>query len=425
MPDTSWLASGFQHIWLPYAQMKNIPMPLPVVGAEGARIFLADGRMLVDGIASWWTACHGYNHPHIKAAIERQLRELPHIMLGGLANEPAYRLAKHLAEITPGDLSHVFFSESGSVSVEIALKIALQYWHNKGDKNKYRFLAFHHAYHGDTMGTMSVCDPIEGMHSLFQAHLPQQLFSPIPSTKKEREIFLSLLREHHQDIAAIIIEPLVQGAGGMKFHDAETLQFIVRAAKEANVLLIADEIMTGFGRLGHLFACEEADIVPDIMTLSKALTGGTMPLAATIVRPFIFEAFLSGNMETILMHGPTYSGHALACRAALASLELFEKEPRLNQVKVIEGKLKESLEPLRRLKGIVDVRVKGALGIVQLDRAGEASYLRPHFLDRHVWVRPFGDIVYLAPPFVIKPDELQKLIDAMVDVLRLWSKERA
>lgn len=425
MPDFPWLRRGFDHIWLPYAQMKNMKLPLPVVGAQGARLKLADGRELVDGVSSWWTACHGYNHPHITRIVSHQLAQFPHVMLGGLANEQAYRLAARLADLTPGDLSRVFFSESGSVSVEIAMKIALQYWINRGVKGRYRFLSFRNGYHGDTLGAMSVCDPEEGMHKIFSGHVPQQLLADLPEEERAKEAFIDLLNRHKDELAAIIIEPLVQGAGGMKFHSASTLAFVAQAAKAKNILWIADEIMTGFGRLGSLFACEEAAVVPDIMTLSKALTGGTLPLAATLVRGEIFEAFQSDSWETILMHGPTYAGNALACAAANASLDLFASEPRLDQVKKIDQILAQTLSPLKGLKGVKDVRIKGALGIVQLERAGEGEWLRPLFIERGVWVRPFGDIVYVAPPFIISEKELRLLTDAISDVVTFWSVERA
>jgi adenosylmethionine-8-amino-7-oxononanoate aminotransferase len=420
-----WLTGGFAHLWLPYAQMKSAPIPIAVVGAQGALLKLADGRELVDGVSSWWTTCHGYNHPHIRSAVAAQLQAVPHVMLGGLATEPTLRLAKRLAGLLPGDLDHVFFSESGSVSVEIAMKMAVQYWINRGQKGRHRFVSFRFGYHGDTLAAMSVCDPDEGMHGLFKGYLPQQVIADVPRTQEQRDSFSKLLRAHRGEVAAVIIEPLVQGAGGMKFHEPEVLRFLRRACDEADCLLILDEIMTGFGRIGPLFACAEAEIVPDIITLSKALTGGTLPLAATVARRHVFEAFLSDDPSKALMHGPTYMGNALACAAANASLDLFEREPRLAQVRAIEAQLRAELEPCRHLTGVVDVRVRGALGVVQLSKAGEGPWFRPRFLEDGVWIRPFGDIVYVAPPFVISPEELSRLTQAIHRHVSAWSQQRA
>ena len=422
-PD--WLTSGFAHLWLPYAQMKLAPTPIAVVGADGARLKLADGRELIDGVSSWWTVCHGYNHPHIRAAVAAQLQAVPHVMLGGLATEPTLRLAKRLADLLPGDLDHVFFSESGSVSVEIAMKMAVQYWINRGQKGRHRFVSFRFGYHGDTLAAMSVCDPDEGMHGLFKGYLPEQIIADVPRTKEQQAEFVRLLRAHRGEVAAVIIEPLVQGAGGMKVYEPEVLRFLRTACDEADCLLILDEIMTGFGRIGPMFACKEAEIVPDIITLSKALTGGTLPLAATVARKPVFEAFLSDDPSKALMHGPTYMGNALACAAANASLDLFESEPRLQQVRAIEAQLRAELEPCRRLTGVVDVRVRGALGVVQLAKAGEGPWFRPRFLQDGVWIRPFGDIIYIAPPFVISSEDLSRLTQAIVRHVSAWSQQRA
>ncbi|HEV8389937.1 MAG TPA: adenosylmethionine--8-amino-7-oxononanoate transaminase [Dongiaceae bacterium] len=424
-PSPDWLTSGSSHLWLPYAQMKVAPTPIAVVGAEGARLKLADGRELIDGVSSWWTVCHGYNHPHIRAAVAAQLQAVPHVMLGGLATEPTLRLAKRLADLLPGDLDHMFFSESGSVSVEIAMKMAVQYWINRGQTGRHRFVSFRFGYHGDTLAAMSVCDPDEGMHGLFKGYLPQQIIADVPATREQQAEFTRLLRAHRDEVAAVIIEPLVQGAGGMKFYGPEVLRFLRQACDEADCLLILDEIMTGFGRIGPMFACAEAEIVPDIITLSKALTGGTLPLAATIATRKVFEAFLSDDPGKALMHGPTYMGNALACAAANASLDLFEREPRLSQVRAVEAQLRAELEPCRRLTGVVDVRVRGALGVVQLTRAGEGPWFRPRFLEDGVWIRPFGDIVYVAPPFVIPSDELARLTQAIVRHVSAWSQQRA
>jgi adenosylmethionine-8-amino-7-oxononanoate aminotransferase len=420
-PD--WLA--LDHVWLPYTQMAGAPLPLPVVAASGSRIELADGRTLVDGIASWWTACHGYNHPHIRAAVAAQLDRLPHVMFAGLAHEPAYTLAARLARLLPGgnerQLRHVFYSESGSVAVEIALKMAVQFWRLQG-QDRHRFVAFRHGYHGDTLGALSVTDPASGFHGAFAAYRsPAQIFAELPRTAVERAEFERLLGAHRQEVAAVIVEPLVQGAGGMRCHDADTLAFIRAACDRHGVLLIADEIMTGFGRTGQLFACEEAAIVPDLICLSKALTGGTLPLAATVATARVFDAFRSGRMEDAFMHGPTFMANPLACAAANASLDLFEREPRLPQIAAIAAQLRAELEHCRALPGVVDVRVKGAIGVVQL-ATSEASALRPAFVEHGVWVRPFGDIVYLAPPFTISHDDLATLTAAVVAVVGDWSR---
>lgn len=420
-----WLDQSRRALWRPYTQMKTAPEPLPVVSARGVRLTLADGRELIDGVSSWWTACHGYCHPHIEAAVREQLSKLPHVMLGGLVHEPAARLATRLARLLPGDLDHVFFSDSGSVAVEVAMKMAVQFWLNGGTSGRTRFVSFRGGYHGDTAATMSVCDPEEGMHALLRGYLPEQVIADLPTNGERRAAFSALLAAHKHEVAAVIVEPLVQGAGGMRMHDAGTLRFIARACADNGVLLIFDEVMTGFGRTGSLFACEEAGVVPDIITLSKALTGGTLPLAATMARRHIFERFWADDAQAALMHGPTFMGNPLACAAANASLDLFETEPRLSQVAGIEAHLKTGLEPCRNLPGVVDVRVKGAIAAVQLDRAGEGDWLRPHFLDRGVWVRPFGDVVYLMPPFVIGEDDLAALTRAVVDVVGLWSRERA
>ena len=414
---SDWLTPGLDHIWLPYTQMATAPTPLSVVATEGVRIHLADGRKLIDGISSWWTACHGYNHPHIRAAVEQQFATLPHVMFAGLVHEPALRLAQRLAKLLPGDLDRVFFTESGSVAVEVALKMAIQYWRNKGQPEKQRIVYFRHAYHGDTFATMALCDPEEGMHALFAGSMPDQIMAELPSDEAMRRAFDLLLETHGERLAAVIIEPLVQGAGGMKVHETQTLAFVAEACRRHEVLLIADEIMTGFGRSGRMFACEEAGITPDIICLSKALTGGTLPLAATVARRHVFEAFLSDDPAAALMHGPTYMANALACAAANASLDLFESEPRLQQVAAIEIQLREELAPCRKLAGVIDVRVKGAIGAVELSGTIELDVLRRRFAELGVWVRPFGKVVYLMPPFVISAEDLTTLTAAVCQVL--------
>jgi adenosylmethionine-8-amino-7-oxononanoate aminotransferase len=405
------------HLWLPYSQMQTAPEPVVVDSTDGVRVTLADGRVLIDGIASWWTACHGYNHPHIRAAVAAQLLRMPHFMLGGAQHAQATTLARRLADLLPGDLAHVFFSESGSVAVEVAMKMALQFRLNRGESGRARFLSFEHAYHGDTFAAMSVCDPDEGMHRLFGAVLAKQLVVPLPATAELAHAFERTLAAHAHELTAIILEPLVQAAGGMKFHSPETLALIAAGARRHGLLLILDEIATGFGRTGRMFACEHADVEPDIVTLSKALTGGTLPLAATVASRRVYEAFLSDDPALALMHGPTYSGNALACAAANASLDLFEREPRLAQADAIGAQLRAGLEACRALPGIRDVRVLGAVGVVQLERAPKLDALRARFVEHGVWVRPFGDVVYLTPPLVIGPADLAVLTAAVARVL--------
>jgi adenosylmethionine-8-amino-7-oxononanoate aminotransferase len=416
-PPPGWYAQNLPHIWLPYAQMKIAPGPLPVVRTQGARIHLADGRELIDGIASWWTACHGYNQPHIRAAVERQLAVLPHVMFGGMVHEQALTLARRLATLLPGDLSRVFFSDSGSVAVEVAMKMAVQYWLNRGARGKTTFVAFKGGYHGDTTGAMAVCDPDEGMHALFAGLLPQHIVTDLPDNDERAASLDALLAREGDKIAAIIVEPLVQGAGGMKFHDADVLKRLRALADKHDLLLIFDEIFTGFGRTGAMFACETAGVTPDIVTLSKALTGGTLPLAATVATRNVFDAFWSDDPNKALMHGPTFMANALACAAANASLDLFEREPRLTQVTAIARQLAHELAPCRSMPNVKDVRVRGAIGVVELAHIGDVGALRKRFVEEGVFIRPFGNIVYLAPAFTIAEAELSQLTRAVAKVV--------
>jgi adenosylmethionine-8-amino-7-oxononanoate aminotransferase len=398
--------------------MKTATPPLAVTATHGSRIVLADGRELIDGIASWWTACHGYNHPHIRAAVERQLATMPHVMFGGLVHEPALTLARRLVGLlAPGDLDRVFFSESGSVAVEVALKMAVQYWRNQGRRGRTRFLAFTGGYHGDTTGAMAVSDPQGSMHAAFRGWLPEQITVDLPVDEKSTAAFETALERHAHELAAIIVEPLVQGAGGMRFHDAKVLRTLRTTADRHELLLIFDEIFTGFGRTGAMFAFQAAGVVPDIVTLSKALTGGTLPLAATIAGKKVFEAFWSDDPSHALMHGPTFMANPLACAAANASLDLFEREPRLDQVTKISGALAAGLEPCRKLPGVKNVRVKGAIGVVELERIEDLNALRQRFVAEGVFIRPFGTVVYLTPAFTIAEAELAKLTDTVRRVL--------
>lgn len=408
-----------QHVWLPYTQMQTARQPLQAVATQGSLIQLAHGRELIDGIASWWTACHGYNHPHIQAALREQLEKMPHVMFGGLVHEPALQLAERLAEKTPGDVNHVFFVDSGSVAVEVAMKMAVQYWLNKG-QNRPKMVSFRYGYHGDTMACMSVCDPDESMHALFKDYLPKQILAELPVDPTSEQAFDALLaREKHQ-IAAVLIEPLVQGAGGMKFHAPEVLRRVAEACRRHGVLLIADEIFVGFGRTGTLFACEQAGVTPDILCLGKGLTGGALSLAATLARPHVYEAFLSDDPTRALMHGPTFMANPLACTAANASLDLFESQPRLEQVARIEMQLKDGLAPCAKIPGVLDVRVKGAIGVVQCESLGDSAALREKFAEQGFWIRPFGDIVYLTPAFTISEAQLAALMGAISSTLPGW-----
>ncbi|HKS87506.1 MAG TPA: adenosylmethionine--8-amino-7-oxononanoate transaminase [Pseudolabrys sp.] len=415
-----WYASGLEHIWLPYAQMKTALPPLPVVQTHGTRILLADGRELVDGIASWWTACHGYNHPHIAQAVEAQLKSMPHVMFGGLVHEQALRLAQRLTGLLPGDLKRVFFSDSGSVAIEVAMKMAAQYWANTGAREKTRFVSFKGGYHGDTSGAMSLSDPDTDIHATLRGGSTDNYVVLLPrdddgAAMAELE---ALLDKHSHMIAAIVVEPLVQGAGGMRFHGTRVLQRLRGLADKYQLLLIFDEIFTGFGRTGAMFACGHAKVAPDIVTLSKALTGGTLPLAATVATRKVFDAFWSDDPRKALAHGPTFMANALACAAANASLDLFEREPRLRQVANIAAALADGLAVCRDFRGVKDVRVMGAIGVVELDRIGDLNGLRARFIDEGVFIRPIENVVYLTPAFPISTDDLSMLIDAIVRVLR-------
>ena len=410
-PD--WYARGLDHVWRPYAQMKTEAPPLAVVAAHGARLVLADGRELVDGVASWWTACHGYRHPHIAAAVERQLQVMPHMMFGGLVHEPALTLARRLVELLGAPFERVFLSESGSVAVEVALKMAIQAWLNRGERGRTGILAFKGGYHGDTFATMAVCDPDEGMHALFKGVLAEQPVLDLPRDETSAAALDAFLDAHAHELAAIIVEPLVQGAGGMLFHDVEVLRRLRAAADRHGLWLIFDEIFTGFGRTGSMFAFEQAGVRPDIITLGKGLTGGTLPLAATVASADVAAAFWSDDPGKALMHGPTYMANPLACAAANASLDLFESQPRLLQVRAIAAQMAAELAACAGLPGIRDVRVLGAIGVVELDRAPDLAALKTGFVEQGVWIRPLGRAIYLTPAFTIEPLDLSTLTRAI------------
>lgn len=425
MTHPEWLTEGWPHIWLPYTQMQNAALPQPVVNAEGCMLELADGRRLIDGISSWWSACHGHKHPYILQKMHEQLDALPHAMFGGLANERAYMLAKRLSDITPGNLNRVMLVDSGSVAVELALKMAIQYWRNQSKPTKNRFLCFRYGYHGDTLGAMGVSDPDQGYHQAFKHALIPQYLVDVPTGEYDFADFESLLADHHKHIAGCIIEPLVQGAGGMKFHSPDILAEIRRICARHEILFIADEIAVGFGRTGYLFACEEAGITPDILCLGKALTGGTITFAATLATETVYEGFLGDSTDTALMHGTTYMGTPLASAAAHASLDLFEQKPRLAQVAAIEAQLAEELAPCKTLPYVQDVRVKGAIGVVQLDaNRMDIPWFRSKFIELGVWLRPIEDIVYITPPFIVTKDELSTLTRAVTAAVGEWSRKQ-
>jgi len=411
-----WLETGLDHIWLPYTQMQTNPKPAAVSHTENATIYLEDGTQLIDGIGSWWTNVHGYNHPKLKDALVNQLNTMPHIMLGGLGHKAAYELATRLAKITPGDLSRTFFVESGSVAVEVAMKVAVQYWMNTTGKTRTKFVAFNGGYHGDTFAAMSVCDPEEGMHSLFGPALNKQIILDIPTDEESRNALDDVLGSRN-DIAAVMIEPLIQGAGGMQMHSPEALQYLREVCDKHNTLLIFDEIFTGFGRTGHMFAANAADVTPDIMTMGKALTGGVTPLAATTVTTQVYSAFHDDDPNKALMHGPTFSGHALACAVAMASIDLLEEEDTLERVKKIEAQFEKELRPLEARKDIKEVRIRGAVAAVELVDSFDLAAIRQRFIDNGVFIRPLGNVFYLSPSFSTTSDEIKTLTTAIIEMV--------
>lgn len=416
MKKDGWYNKGKDHIWHPYTQEKTAPEPIKVASAQGCEVVLENGTKLIDGISSWWSACHGYNNPHIVNAITEQAKIMPHFMFAGTAHEQSYELAARLSSLT--GLDKVFFTDSGSTSVETAMKMAVQYWKNKGSRRRNKFISFDNGYHGDTMGCMSLCDPDDGMHKFFNDYMPKQFCMRVPSDEYDFSEFENMVDGICDTVAAVIIEPLVQGAGGLKFHSADVLAEIYRISKKYDLLFIADEVMTGFGRTGYMFACEEAGIMPDIMCVGKGLTGGVITLAATITKRCIFDEFLGDEMEKALMSGPTFMANPLACAAANASLDLFESENRLEQVGNIEKQLYKELRPLKKLDKVVDVRVKGAIGVVQLETNWEEMFsMREEFLKHKVWLRPFKDVVYIMPSYTISNEELTTLTDAVSKVV--------
>ncbi len=412
-----------RYIWHPYSSMNSGYAIFPVKSANGVRITLSDGRELIDGMSSWWSAIHGYNHPVLNQAINNQLQDMSHIMFGGLTHQPAIDLAEQLVQITPDALTTVFFVDSGSVAVEVAMKMAIQYWYANKQPEKQKMLTIRHGYHGDTFGAMSVSDPVNGMHSLFANSLNQQFFADAPECKfdqacNESDIqpLRTQLQTHHSQIAAVILEPIVQGAGGMRFYSPDYLKQVRYLCDEYDVLLILDEIATGFGRTGKLFASEHADVEADILCLGKALTGGYMTLAATLCTQSIAETISSGD-PGLFMHGPTFMANPLACSTALASLELLFNSPWQQAVNTIETGLKKGLMPCADLTVVKEVRVLGAIGVVELHKAVDMAVIQPRFVEAGVWVRPFNNLIYLMPPFIIDEHDLNTLTQAVVDII--------
>jgi len=410
-------------VWHPYAPATNGPEVYPVVSASGVRLELADGRQLIDGMASWWCAIHGYNHPVLNRAVESQLRSMSHVMFGGLTHPAAVKLAQLLVELTPPGLDRVFFSDSGSVAVEVAMKMAMQYWYSMKQPAKQKLLALRSGYHGDTFGAMSVCDPVTGMHHLFGDALPRQIFAPAPSCafdrpchESELQELTALMSQHSRELAAVIVEPVVQGAGGMRFYSPQYLVKLRALCDHYDVLLIYDEIATGFGRTGKLFALQHADVVPDILCLGKALTGGYMTLAATLCNERISSG-ISDYAPGAFMHGPTFMANPLACATAIASIQLLLSQPWQRTVERLHAELAAGLAPAQNLGNVADVRTLGAIGVIELKEPIDMRVAQPLFVERGVWVRPFGKLVYAMPPYIMGTADVATLTAAMVDVV--------
>ncbi len=412
-----------QHVWHPYTSTLN-PLPCyPVESAQGVYLKLEDGRELIDGMSSWWSTIHGYNHPALNEAATKQLEKMSHVMFGGITHQPAVELCRKLVDMTPEPLQHVFLADSGSVAVEVSLKMALQYWHARGERRP-KFLTVKHGYHGDTFAAMSVTDPENSMHSLYKGFLPEHIFAQSPECgfydewqEEDIEDFKDKLAEHQSEVAAVIIEPIVQGAGGMRIYHPTFLKRVRELCNEYGILLIADEIATGFGRTGKLFACEHAGVSPDIMCVGKALTGGYMTLSATLTTKHVADTVCGGEAGCF-MHGPTFMGNPLACAVANASLTVLQQGDWQQQVSNIEAQLAETLPEIGKLEKVKDVRWLGAIGVVELFEPVNMAEIQKAFVDSGVWIRPFGTLVYIMPPFIIKPQELSKLTSAILRTLQ-------
>ncbi len=435
VPDTTadWLKFEQEHVWHPYAPMKNPAGVYPVKSASGVTLTLEDGRELIDGMSSWWCAIHGYNVPELNRAVEEQLQSMAHVMFGGLTHKPAADLAELLLQVAPESMAHLFLADSGSVSVEVSIKMAMQYWQAQGHPEKQRLLAIRHGYHGDTFGAMSVCDPVNGMHHLFSGTVAGQLFAEAPTASSDDDwegsqiaSFRSRIKTHHHELAAVILEPIVQGAGGMRFYAPEFLRQVRALCDEYGVLLILDEIATGFGRTGKMFACEHAGVEPDIMCVGKALTGGYMTLAATLCSAKVTEGIHAGlgdESAGVLMHGPTFMANPLACAVAIASIRLLLASPWQARVATIEAQLEKELASCRAMPGVADVRVKGAIGVVEMCNPVKVEALQKVLVDKGIWLRPFGKLLYTMPPYVIDPDNLTKVTGAICAAVESISAE--
>lgn len=421
MTELSNLQFDAQHLWHPYSSVQNPPLLHEVVSAKGVYLTLADGRQIIDGMSSWWSAIHGYGHPRLNAAAKDQLDKMSHVMFGGLTHDPAVSLARRLIDITDDALQYVFLADSGSVSVEVAIKMAIQYWFAQGKTDKQKLLSLRSGYHGDTFGAMAVCDPVNGMHSQFAKVLPQHLFAAAPTCRddddwKDSDIaeMRTLIEANHDQLAAVIVEPMVQGAGGMRFYCARYLRELRALCDQHNVLLIFDEIATGFGRTGHLFAYEAAAVVPDILCLGKALTGGYMTLAATLCQTRVAQG-ISADGQGVLMHGPTFMGNPLACRVACESIDVLIESDWQQQVLSIESQLTDELHGLTSHPSVKEVRVKGAIGVVELNQSldGLMDWLPGFIVDQGVWIRPFRSMIYVMPPYIISAEQLTLLTNAI------------
>jgi len=412
------LAFDRQHIWHPYTSTLTPLTCYPVASANGVHIKLEDGTELVDGMSSWWSTIHGYNHPHLNQAAHQQIDQVSHVMFGGITHQPAISLCKKLLSLAPSNLEHLFLADSGSVAVEVSLKMALQYWHAKGERRP-KFLTLRHGYHGDTFAAMSVTDPDNSMHSLYKGFLPEHIFAESPTCgywdkwkPEDLTDFEHKIETHHQELAAVILEPIVQGAGGMRIYHPEFLKGVRRLCDKYGLLLIADEIATGFGRTGKLFACEHADIQPDILCVGKALTGGYMTLSATLASKHVADTVCGGDAGCF-MHGPTFMGNPLACAVGAASLSIIEQGDWQNQTQQIEQLFSELLPPLREHNLVKDVRWLGAIGVVETHTPVDMETIQAHFVEQGVWIRPFGKLIYMMPPFISKPEHIEKLVSAI------------